>query len=688
MKTILIAICFSATLAAQIFGPTSRVRKGAGEPSSGECASASDVGKIYERQDQGDTSSNLRTCSQTGVGTYAWVSGGGGATGPTGPTGATGATGTGTTGATGPTGATGATGATGTGTTGATGATGPTGPTGSGYATIADEGSDLTARTKVNFAGAGVSCVDNSGSSRTDCTISGGGSATMPFAPTRETASTANDRIRLTCSSAPYCAIRVNGIDAYTRTSDITATLSGTSATGSLYIYYTPSTQTIYCDENTTATLSVSGCTAATTGGIPSGSVPVGKSGGVYAFTSNAFADPATSAAFPVPGHSFACGSNLSCTLNATTGELSVDTGSSVLLKATAQSGSVFRCASSTGSDTYTCAMSPTLTTLTDGMVVEFEATVTANTGAASLNIDSIGVTNIKLCDGSTDPADGDIAVGRQVRLNYDGTVFRLPCNPATVSGGSGATITATTYASLPGTCTEGNLYLFTDSLYNFARCGASNVYTRFFDGKSVTPPSVYSGTWYWVNQSTATLSTTYGYDALTVPTSHAGGQAVRATAAPTAGASAARVFAIRAAAPRKTGSTTNSPGWMIGFKETASTTNDKLHALYCLFTNGTDSNNVICYIRRMQNASTYGGSDDVTALQLFPTSVVNYVKIQDDATNLLFSISADGKNWSQVGSVGRTAYITGGPAAIFYSAGTGNQLGATVLDVIGIDQP
>lgn len=45
---------------------------------------------------------------------------------------------------------------------------------GSGYATIQDETTPLTQRATVNFTGAGVSCVDNSGSSRTDCTISGG----------------------------------------------------------------------------------------------------------------------------------------------------------------------------------------------------------------------------------------------------------------------------------------------------------------------------------------------------------------------------------------------------------------------------------------------------------------------------------------------------------------------------------
>lgn len=46
----------------------------------------------------------------------------------------------------------------------------------SGYATVQDEGSGLTQRATINFTGSGVSCVDNGGSTRTDCTISGGGS--------------------------------------------------------------------------------------------------------------------------------------------------------------------------------------------------------------------------------------------------------------------------------------------------------------------------------------------------------------------------------------------------------------------------------------------------------------------------------------------------------------------------------
>jgi hypothetical protein len=43
-----------------------------------------------------------------------------------------------------------------------------------GYGTVADEGTPVTQRSTLNFIGSGVSCVDNAGQSRTDCTISGG----------------------------------------------------------------------------------------------------------------------------------------------------------------------------------------------------------------------------------------------------------------------------------------------------------------------------------------------------------------------------------------------------------------------------------------------------------------------------------------------------------------------------------
>jgi collagen type VII alpha len=68
----------------------------------------------------------------------------------------------------GPTGATGSAGA-----AGAAGATGPAGPINQ----VADEGSNLPVQATVNFIGAGVTCANNVGSSRTDCTIPGSTSA-------------------------------------------------------------------------------------------------------------------------------------------------------------------------------------------------------------------------------------------------------------------------------------------------------------------------------------------------------------------------------------------------------------------------------------------------------------------------------------------------------------------------------
>ncbi len=136
-------------------------------------------------------------------------------------------------------------------------------------------------------------------------------------------------------------------------------------------------------------------------------------------------------------------GSGVNITTARTGKQAAADTAV-MLSRATHQAGAL-RCASSTGSDDYKCNMTPTLTAYTDGMVIEFEATVAANTGAATLQIDSLagGGKAIKLCDGSTDPANGDIAIGKQVALRYDGTVFRLPCNPAlTVPFATGTSVT------------------------------------------------------------------------------------------------------------------------------------------------------------------------------------------------------------------------------------------------------
>lgn len=52
---------------------------------------------------------------------------------------------------------------------------------GTAYTTVEDEATPLTQQATLNFTGSAVSCANNSGASRTDCTITGGGNTPTPL---------------------------------------------------------------------------------------------------------------------------------------------------------------------------------------------------------------------------------------------------------------------------------------------------------------------------------------------------------------------------------------------------------------------------------------------------------------------------------------------------------------------------
>lgn len=60
-----------------------------------------------------------------------------------------------------------------------------------------------------------------------------------------------------------------------------------------------------------------------------------------------------------------------------------------------------------------------------NGMVVRFKPGNT-NTGASTVNVNSLGVKSIKIQDGVTDPDAGDVMTGIDIILAYDGTNFRI----------------------------------------------------------------------------------------------------------------------------------------------------------------------------------------------------------------------------------------------------------------------
>lgn len=96
------------------------------------------------------------------------------------------------------------------------------------------------------------------------------------------------------------------------------------------------------------------------------------------------------------------------------------------------QQSSKFVYAADTGSnDTYVISLTPAITEYTTGQRIRFKAN-TINTGACSLNVNSLGAKSIKTLLGS-DPKDGDIAASEIVEVIYDGTNFVL--QKALVSG-------------------------------------------------------------------------------------------------------------------------------------------------------------------------------------------------------------------------------------------------------------
>lgn len=80
-------------------------------------------------------------------------------------------------------------------------------------------------------------------------------------------------------------------------------------------------------------------------------------------------------------------------------------------------------------SNTFTCTPSVATRKAPDayytGMIVRFNATH-GNTGAATINVASLGSKDIKKADGTTALSSGDIVTTGLTELWYDGSVFRL----------------------------------------------------------------------------------------------------------------------------------------------------------------------------------------------------------------------------------------------------------------------
>jgi hypothetical protein len=109
---------------------------------------------------------------------------------------------------------------------------------------------------------------------------------------------------------------------------------------------------------------------------------------------------------------------------------------------------------------------------------------------------------------------DLQTALNAKAASNASTTVNGVTCtlgSTCTVSGSLGSG----TYAALPATCTTGYLYLFTDTVYDTAYCSGTNTYTYHEPFVGAVTPVATQSTMTWVNQTSATLDTTYGFGLL-----------------------------------------------------------------------------------------------------------------------------------------------------------------------------
>lgn len=122
-------------------------------------------------------------------------------------------------------------------------------------------------------------------------------------------------------------------------------------------------------------------------------------------------------------------------------------------------------CVDAGANDTYTCNLTPAPSAYTSGGHYRFQAN-TANTGAASINFNSIGAITIVKLQGAINTTldDNDIRADQWVDLIYDGTNMQMVSPLGNAGAGAGDIEGVTAGAGLGGGGTSGTVTLTTAS--------------------------------------------------------------------------------------------------------------------------------------------------------------------------------------------------------------------------------
>ena len=202
-------------------------------------------------------------------------------------------------------------------------------------------------------------------------------------------------------------------------------------------------------------------------------------------------------------------------------------------------------------------------------------------------------------------------------------------------------------YASKPGSASNGDIYLPTDSFYDFLVWGGG-AWKHILNGLECTPPI--NSEFAWVNQGSATTTTTNGGVFLSTPAAAGTSLHLRVKLAP-----ATPYTLTTMVIPAQVWANTHHGG--ICFRESSSGR---------LITLGIESDSI--QTRAQLSVFTWASPTDSSgARQAFILTQILlsrsglWLRIADDGTTYTFSFSADGQNFVTIYTLTHAAAITAG---------------------------
>lgn len=221
------------------------------------------------------------------------------------------------------------------------------------------------------------------------------------------------------------------------------------------------------------------------------------------------------------------------------------------------------------------------------------------------------------------------------------------------------------TYANLPSSGMQtGDLYIPTDSFYDLIRYNGSS-WDHFRNGRLLTPPV--NASYSWDNTGNGTVTTTYGGVVAIASQAISGQVNFRYKTAPSPPYTISVGFL-----PHYTH--TNYAQVGIGWRDSTGK----------IILNSVGYNNAWVNRRSKWNSSTSYNSD-YTQYSIHPMLIhgpICWMQLQHDNTNLIFNVSSNGINWTNVGSASKTDFVNAsGAHQVGFGWGDANiDLGMTVL--------